>query len=109
MAILPRYQKAGVQLQQMRELDQSGFREVAKMGQTITEVVDRMSDFAYKKQAAKAARRGEQAIMDQGAQPVLDRIAKRGGPTTIAEQAAYALGSRASPSFRSQAAISRCC
>jgi hypothetical protein len=94
MAILPRYQKAGVQLQQMRELDQSGFREVAKMGQTITEVVDRMSDFAYKKQAAKAARRGEQAIMDQGAQPVLDRIAKRGGPTTIAEQAAYALGSR---------------
>jgi hypothetical protein len=94
MATLPRYQKAGVQLQQMRELDQSGFREVAKMGQTITEVVDRMSDFAYKKQAAKAARRGEQAIMDQGAQPVLDRIAKRGGPTTIAEQAAYALGSR---------------
>jgi hypothetical protein len=94
MAILPRYQKAGVQLQQMRELDQSGFREVAKMGQTITEVVDRMSDFAYKKQAAKAARRGEQAIMDQGAGPVLDRIAKRGGPSTIAEQAAYALGSR---------------
>jgi hypothetical protein len=94
MAILPRYQKAGVQLQQMRELDQSGFREVARMGQTITEVVDRMSDFAYKKQAAKAARRGEQAIMDQGAQPVLDRIAKRGGPSTIAEQAAYALGSR---------------
>jgi hypothetical protein len=94
MAILPRYQKAGVQLQQMRELDQSGFREVARMGQTITEVVDRMSDFAYKRQAAKAARRGEQAIMDQGAQPVLDRIAKRGGPSTIAEQAAYALGSR---------------
>jgi hypothetical protein len=56
MAILPRYQKAGVQLQQMRELDQSGFREVANMGQTITEVVDRMSDFAYKKQAAKAAK-----------------------------------------------------
>jgi hypothetical protein len=94
MAILPRYQKAGVQLQQMRELDQSGFREVARMGQTITEVVDRMSDFAYKKQAAKAAKRGEQAIMDQGAGPVLDRIAKRGGPSTIAEQAAYALGSR---------------
>jgi hypothetical protein len=94
MAILPRYQKAGVQLQQMRELDQSGFREVARMGQTITEVVDRMSDFAYKRQAAKAKRRGEQAIMDQGAQPVLDRIAKRGGPSTIAEQAAYALGSR---------------
>jgi hypothetical protein len=66
MAILPRYQKAGVQLQQMRELDQSGFREVARMGQTITEVVDRMSDFAYKRQAAKAKRRGEQAIMDQG-------------------------------------------
>ena len=94
MAILPRYQKAGVQLQQMRELDQSGFREVANMGQTISEVVGRMSDFAYKKQAAKAAKRGEQAIMDQGAGPVLDRIAKRGGPSTIAEQAAYALGSR---------------
>jgi hypothetical protein len=94
MAILPRYQKAGVQLQQMRELDQSGFREVARMGQTITEVVGRMSDFAYKKQAAKAAKRGEQAIMDQGAQTVLNRIAERGGPSTIAEQAAYALGSR---------------
>jgi hypothetical protein len=94
MATLPRYQKAGVQLQQMRELDQSGFREVAKMGQTITEVVGRMSDFAYKKQAAKAARRGEQAIMDQGAQTVLNRIAERGGPSTIADQAAYALGSR---------------
>jgi hypothetical protein len=94
MAILPRYQKAGVQLQQMRELDQSGFREVANMGQTISEVVGRMSDFAYKKQAAKAAKRGEQAIMDQGAGPVLNRIAERGGPSTIAEQAAYALGSR---------------
>jgi hypothetical protein len=94
MATLPRYQKAGVQLQQMRELDQSGFREVAKMGQTISEVVGRMSDFAYKKQAAKAARRGEQAIMDQGAQTVLNRIAERGGPSTIADQAAYALGSR---------------
>jgi hypothetical protein len=94
MAILPRYQKAGVQLQQMRELDQSGFREIANMGQTISEVVGRMSDFAYKKQAAKAARRGEQAIMDQGAQTVLNRIAERGGPSTIADQAAYALGSR---------------
>jgi hypothetical protein len=39
MATLPRYQKAGVQLQQMRELDQSGFREVAKWARQLLKLL----------------------------------------------------------------------
>jgi regulation of enolase protein 1 (concanavalin A-like superfamily) len=51
MAILPRYQQAGVQLQHMPAnwISLAICVKVQAMGQTISEVVGRMSDFAYKK------------------------------------------------------------
>jgi hypothetical protein len=94
MAMLPRYQRLGVNAAQPRELDFANLREGVKQSQTISDVVGQMSDFVYKKAAASAERQGQEAVRDQGAQTVLGRIAKGGGPKNIAERAAYAFGSR---------------
>ena len=94
MAMLPRYQRLGVNAAQPRELDFANLREGVKQSQTISDVVGQMSDFVYKKAAASAERQGQEAVRDQGAQTVLGRIAKGGGPKNIAERAAYDLGSR---------------
>jgi hypothetical protein len=94
MAMLPRYQRLGVNAAQPRELDFANLREGVKQSQTISDVVGQMSDFVYKKAAASAERQGQEAVRDQGAQTVLGRIAKGGGPKNIAERSAYAFGSR---------------
>ncbi len=94
MAILPRYQRTGVRIAAPRELDFANLREGARLGQTVAQTVDRMSEFVYKKQAEAATRQGQQAVMDRGAQTVLSDIAKKGGPKSIAQKSAYELGSR---------------
>jgi hypothetical protein len=54
MAMLPRYQRLGVNAAQPRELDFANLREGVKQSQTISDVVGQMSDFVYKKAAASA-------------------------------------------------------
>ena len=106
MAMLPRYQRLGVNAAQPRELDFANLREGVKQSQTISDVVGQMSDFVYKKAAASAERQGQEAVRDQGAQTVLGRIAKGGGPKNIAERAAYDLGSRiASAEIQTEAEV----
>ena len=94
MAILPRYQRTGVRIAAPRELDFANLRESARLGQTVSQTVDRMSEFVYKMGADKAQRQGQSAVMERGAQTVLGDIAKKGGPVSIAERAAYELGNR---------------
>jgi hypothetical protein len=75
-------------------LDFAATREQARLGQTISQQVDRMADFAFKEASAAAAVRGQERVREEGARPTLAAIEEAGGPSTIAERAAYALGSR---------------
>jgi len=94
MAILPRYQRIGLQTRQPQQLDFAATREQARLGQTISQQVDRMADFAFREASAAAAVRGQERVREEGARPTLAAIEETGGPSTIAERAAYALGSR---------------
>jgi hypothetical protein len=75
-------------------LDFAATREQARLGQTISQQVDRMADFAFREASAAAAVRGQERVREEGARPTLAAIEETGGPSTIAERAAYALGSR---------------
>jgi len=94
MAILPRYQRTGLQTRQPQQMDFAATREQARLGQTISQQVDRMSEFAFKEAARAAEIRGQERVREEGAVETLEAIDKKGGAFSIADQAAYALGSR---------------
>ena len=94
MAILPRYQRIGLKTRQPQQLDFAATREQAKLAQNISQQVNRMADFAFKQDAIAAEARGEERVRTEGAGPTLEAIQQSGGPQTIAERSAYALGSR---------------
>ena len=88
MAILPRYQRIGLQTRQPQQMDFAATREQERLGQTISQQVDRMSDFAFKQAAQAAELRGQERVREEGALPTLEALREAGGPTTIAERAA---------------------
>ena len=88
MAILPRYQRIGLKTRQPQQMDFAATREQARLGQTISQQVDRMSDFAFKQAAQAAELRGQERVREEGALPTLEALREAGGPTTIAERAA---------------------
>lgn len=88
MAILPRYQRIGLKTRQPQQMDFAATREQARLGQTISQQVDRMSDFAFKQAAQAAELRGQERVREEGALPTLQALQEAGGPTTIAERAA---------------------
>lgn len=94
MARLPRYQPLGVRPAAPAQLDRADVRETARAVGAVTQSINQMGDFLYRREAKKAEMRGQQAVEDQGARPILARIEEAGGPTTIAEQAAYATANR---------------
>ena len=94
MAILPRYQRLGIVDRQPTQTDFADTREAAKLGLNISQQVNRMSDFAMKQGADDATMRGEELIRTDGALPTLADIKSKGGPRSIAEKSAYALGSQ---------------
>ncbi len=88
MAILPRYQRIGLKTRQPQQMDFAATREQARLGQTISQQVDRMSDFAFKQATQAAELRGQERVREEGALPTLQALQEAGGPTTIAERAA---------------------
>ena len=94
MAQLPRYQKLGVRTRQPQNLDFADTREQASLSQNLSQQLNRMSNFAFQKAGERAVERGEERVQEEGAIATLGDIDKRGGPRTIADEAAYALGSR---------------
>ena len=53
MALLPKYQRLGIQARQPRSIDFADARESARLGSTISESVGRMSNFLFKKTIEK--------------------------------------------------------
>ena len=94
MAQLPRYQRLGVKTRQPQNLDFADTREQAALSQNLSQQLNRMSNFAFQKAGERAVERGEERVQEEGAIATLGDIDKRGGPRTIADKAAYALGSR---------------
>ena len=86
---LPRYRRVGAQPVVSRGIDFAAAAETERLGQTISQQVEQMSRFAFEEQKREAVQRGEQAVQEMGAQPVLQQLRQAGGPSTIAEQAAY--------------------
>ena len=91
MARLPRYTRMGVEAAAPTRVDYSPIaREGAALGNAIASGVEQMREFVYKQQAQKAARQGQEAVREQGALPILEKLQAQGGPgISIAEQAAY--------------------
>ena len=94
MAELPRYQRIGLKIRQPQQMDFAATREQAQLGQTITQQVNRMSDFAFKQAAQAAEVRGQERVREEGALPTLEAIQEAGGPRTIAQRAAVEAGNR---------------
>lgn len=95
MAVLPRYRRLGVQAEAPTRIDFSPMREVAGVGQAISQNVDRMGDFIYREQVRRAEMQGQEAVREQGAIPILQRLSEQGGPgISIAERSAYEAANR---------------
>ena len=94
MAILPRYQRTGITTRQPGNIDFADVREQAKLSQTLSQQLDRMSDFAFKKSAEMAVERGQERVREEGAIPTLQSIEQKGGPRGIAERAAVDAANR---------------
>jgi len=94
MAKLPRYAKTGVELAPAPQFDYADLRESARVGQSITQAISRMSDFLYRQEAAEAEQRGKQVVATEGASPVLKRLAEGGGPKNIEERSAFQTANR---------------
>jgi|GEM_PF-4503692 hypothetical protein len=96
MAILPRYRRLGVEAAAPQRIDYSPLaQEGARLGNAISSNVDRMSDFVYREQARRAEMAGQEAVREQGALPILQRLSEQGGPgISIAEQSAYEAANR---------------
>lgn len=95
MAILPRYRRVGVQAAAPTQLDFRPLREVAGVGEALSRNVDRMGDFIYREQVRRAEMAGQEAVREQGAIPILQRLSEKGGPgISIAEQSAYEAANR---------------
>lgn len=94
MARRPRYQKVGVGLDRPARMDFAGLRETARTAQTISQQIDRMSQFVYKEQERAAEQRGKRMVENMGAQPALRSIAEQGGPTNIEQRTAFATANR---------------
>ena len=95
MAVLPRYRRLGVEAQAPTRIDFSPMREVAGVGQAISQNVDRMGEFIYREQVRRAEMAGQEAVREQGAIPILQRLSEQGGPgISIAEQSAYEAANR---------------
>ena len=89
MAKLPRYQRLGVEPAKPPQFDYANLREGVRLGQTISQQVDRMSSFLYRQEAAEAERRGIARVDEAGAEQTLAQLAAAGGPTNIEERAAF--------------------
>ncbi len=94
MAQLPRYQRIGLTARQPRPLDFAAAREQERFGQTISQQLDRMSDFAFRQASEEAQRRGEERVREEGALPTLEAIREKGGPRTISERSAFEAANR---------------
>mgnify|MGYP003109992528 FL=1 len=94
MAQLPRYQRLGVRTRQPGSIDFADTREQARYSQNLSQQLDRMSQFAFKEAARAATIRGQERVQEEGAVSTLEAIDEKGGAFTIADRAAYELGSR---------------
>ena len=94
MAQLPRYQRLGVRTRQPGSIDFADTREQARYSQNLSQQLNRMSEFAFKEAARAATIRGQERVQEEGAVSTLEAIDEKGGAFTIADRAAYELGSR---------------
>jgi hypothetical protein len=72
MAELPRYQPSGLMPADIQRLDLANVKEGINLTKTISNSLDRMSDFAFKEAANKAVREGEQYGAEN--QPTVDQV-----------------------------------
>lgn len=93
MAKMTRYTRPGIQVAQPQSIDFAGLREAGRMGQAISQQVDRMSAFLEKQAQAEAEFKAGEIIREKGAAAATD-IRAAGGPKTYMEKQVYESGMR---------------
>ena len=94
MAVLPRYQKAGVRIRQPQDIDYAGFREQARASNAMSQAFDKMSGFLYKRAEDEAIQAGLNRVEKEGAKSVAQSIKAGGGPKGLQQKTAYEAASR---------------
>lgn len=94
MAVLPRYQRLGVQTAQPAQLDFANIRESARYSEAVGQSIDRMSSFVNQQLEIAVKQRGREIVAERGALPTLEQIQEGGGPRTLLAQEAYSVANR---------------
>jgi len=94
MAVLPRYQRLGVQAAQPAQLDFANLRESARYSEAVGQSIDRMSSFVNQQLEVAVKQRGREIVAERGALPTLQQIQEGGGPRTLLAQEAYGVANR---------------
>lgn len=94
MAVLPRYQRLGVQTAQPAQLDFANLRESARYSEAVGQSIDRMSSFVNQQLEIAVKQRGREIVAERGALPTLEQIQEGGGPRTLLAQEAYSVANR---------------
>jgi hypothetical protein len=94
MAVLPRYQRLGVQAAQPAQLDYANLREAGRYSEAVGQSIDRMSSFVNQQLEVAVKQRGREIVGERGALPTLQQIQEGGGPRTLLAQEAYGVANR---------------
>lgn len=95
---IQRYQRAGLQIADQPRIDPVGLREGARTQQMLSQALDRVAGFAFKRAEQEyrieAKQLGAEMVRTKGAQPTLQELAAQGGPADLIEREAYAVANR---------------
>lgn len=95
---IQRYQRAGVQLADQPRIDPIGIREGARTQQMLSQAMDRVAGFAFRRAEqeyrVEAKQAGARMVQQQGAQPTLLQLAEQGGPQDLVQREAFDVANR---------------
>lgn len=96
---IERFRRSNVSLiSQIPTIDPVAAREAARTGQSFSQAMDRVANFAFRQGQQQAQERAEtegaQMVEELGARNAVAQIAERGGPQDLTEEVAFELASR---------------
>lgn len=90
MAQLPRYTKTGIQAVAPVQVR----KPAGQRGAIISNEINKMQQFVTQKLAERRTLEAQQAVAEFGDLSILQQISERGGPSSVAERAAYDLANQ---------------
>lgn len=95
---IQRYQRAGLQIADQPRIDPIGIREGARTQQMLSQAMDRVAGFAFRRAEqeyqVEAKQAGARMVQQQGAQQTLLQLAEQGGPQDLMQREAFEVANR---------------